>query len=478
MNNKISPFASFFESAVCRTIDKHGMIEKGDTVVVALSGGADSVCLLLALCALSEKMDFSLCACHLNHMIRKNTAERDEAFSKALCGKLSVPFYSEKIDVPSLCKEKGGSVETVARNARYAFFERAKAHFCARRIATAHTASDNAETVIFNLVRGAGGDGICGIPPVRGEYIRPLIGMCRHEVEEYLDAKGQDHITDETNEDQEYSRNFLRHSVIPQLKKLNPELEGAVLRLSESAREDKEFLSALSKECVFDGMTAKELCAIPLPLLKRHIRESFSKECESRFLLSLKNTNDITSAIDACAADRKKRTVCLPGNICAVVSKEGLCFSSSRGENESTRKTDRFFDIPQVYGENIINEKYAVFMARGKDAQIAQVIKNEDIVYKLYKKVLVASDIIDNSVFVRPRKEHDVFVLGGMSRKLKKVFADAKIPSDERPLVPLVCKKCENGSDTVVCLPLFSAPCDDARPDGTKDCTIIAFYRS
>ena len=117
-------------------------------------------------------------------------------------------------------------------------------------------------------------------------------------------------------------------------------------------------------------------------------------------------------------------------------------------------------------------------MARGKDAQIAQVIKNEDIVYKLYKKVLVASDIIDNSVFVRPRKEHDVFVLGGMSRKLKKVFADAKIPSDERPLVPLVCKKCENGSDTVVCLPLFSAPCDDARPDGTKDCTVIAFYRS
>jgi len=478
MNNKKSAVAEHFESTVRSTIEKYDMTEKGNKIVVALSGGADSVCLLLALCALSEKLQFSLCACHLNHMIRKETAERDEIFSRSLCEKLSVPFYSEKVDVPSLCKNEGGSVEMVARNARYAFFERAKAHFGADRVATAHTASDNAETVIFNLVRGAGGDGICGIPPTRGAYIRPLIRLSRHEVEEYLDAKGQGHITDETNESEEYSRNFLRISVIPQLKKLNPELESAILRLSENAREDKEFLAVLSRDRTFDGMTAKELSALPPPLLKRHIRESFSTVCESRFLLSLKNTQDVANAIHSCGADGQKRTVCLPGNICAVVSKNGLCFCKRNDKNENDQNTDRFFDIPLVCGENIINEKYAVFMARGKDAQIPQVIKNEDIVYKLYKKALVASDIIDSSVFARPRKEHDVFVLGGMSRKLKKVFSDMKIPEDERRLVPLVCTKNENGSDTVVCLPLFSAPCDDAKHDGTGDCTVVAFYRS
>ncbi len=476
MNNRASETKSNFESSVEKTVFRYKMIEEKDKVVVALSGGADSVSLLLSLRALAEKLSFSLFACHLNHMIRKETAVRDEEFSKALCDTLSIPFYSERVDIPAICEREKGSLETVARNARYNFFERAKAHFCAQRVATAHTMSDNAETVLFNLTRGTGTDGICGIPPKRDYFIRPLIHLSRQEVEEYLDACGQSFVTDETNSDEEYSRNFLRKNVIPQLKKLNPNLEDAIFRLSEGAREDREYFLSVAKDLAKEKMSAKELSFLPQPLLKRYIRQLFSKSAECAFL-SGKNADDIAKAIFSTACDKKKRRICLSSKISAEISPDGLCFLNE-SESIGNEKEDRFFDIPLVCGENIINEKYAVFMTAQKDQTLPLIIKKQDIVYKLYKKAALRSDIIDNSVFVRPRQEKDVFRLGGISRKLKKVFADMKIPQDERHLVPIVYTKSETAKDTVLCLPLFSAPCDHAKAREDEDAAVIAFYRS
>ncbi len=476
MNNNAAETKSNFESSVEKTLLHYKMFEENDRIVVALSGGADSVSLLLSLRALAEKLSFSIFACHLNHMIRKETAVRDEEFSKALCKTLSVPFYSERVDIPALCEREKGSLETVARNARYDFFERAKAHFGAQYVATAHTMSDNTETVLFNLTRGTGADGICGIPPKRDSFIRPLICLSRQEVEEYLDACGQSFVTDETNSDEEYSRNFLRKNVIPQLKKLNPNLEDAVFRLSESAREDKEYFLSVTEELGKEKMSAKELCALPVSLLKRHIRQLFSKSADGAFL-SGKNIDDIAKAIFSTACDKKKRRICLSSKISAEISSDSLCFLKE-SENFGNEKEDLFFDIPLVCGENIINEKYAVFMTAQKDQTLPLVIKNQDIVYKLYKKAALRSDIIDNSVFVRPRQEKDVFILGSISRKLKKVFADMKIPQDERHLVPIVYTKSETAKDTVLCLPLFSAPSDNAKAQENKDVTVIAFYRA
>ena len=462
-----------FEKSAEKVILRYDMLEKGDKVVVALSGGADSVSLLYALYALSEKLCFSLCACHLNHMIRKETAQRDEDFSKKLCEKLSVPFYCEKIDIPSLCKEEKGSVETVARNARYDFFARAMEYFGANKVATAHTASDNAETVIFNLARGSGSFGICGIPPVRGCFIRPLIELCRCDVEKYLEEMGQDFVTDETNADEEYSRNFIRGSIIPQLKKLNPNLEGAITRLSESMREDKEFISDKMAEISFDGMDAKALCTLSPSVLKRHIRGLFLKAAKAGSYLSAKNLCDIVCALISTANDGKERKICLDSGVVALVCRGGLSFSHKIEKKEK----DEFFDIPASFGENIINEKYAVFITKEGEESLPQVIKNQDIVYKLDKKVMLDSDIIDDSVFIRARLEKDIFRLGGMGRKLKKVFSDMKIPKEERALVPIVYTKNTDADDSILCLPLFSSACDRAKATGKKS-VVVAFYRS
>lgn len=474
MNKRETDKKYFFEKAVENTICKYDMLKACDKVVVALSGGADSVSLLCALHSRAEKLGISLFACHLNHMIRKETATRDEEFSKKLCEKLSVPFYSEKVDVPCLCKKTSGSVETVARNARYEFFSRAAEFFGANKVATAHTASDNAETVLFNLTRGTSSDGICGIPPIRDCFIRPLICRNRREVEEYLDFIGQDFVTDESNFCEEYSRNFIRNSVIPQLKRLNPELESAIFRLSESMREDKTFLQDQKDKYCFEKMTAKELSDLPPSILKRHIKELFLKSSAKSAFLSSKNIDDILCAIKSYNDDKRDRKICLDCGLFAVIGNSGIYFTN----NIPQKTTQEFFDIPATFGENIINKKYAVFMTQKSDCELPLVIKNQDIVYKLYKKARLISDIIDDSVFIRQRLEKDVFRLGGISRKLKKVFADMKIPTDERALVPIVYKKNDNAPDTILCVPFYSSACDNAKCEQEENSVTVAFYRS
>ena len=470
MNNKV---IFEFERAVESSISKYSMTESGNVVLAALSGGADSVSLVLSLLALSKKLNFSLCACHLNHMIRKETANRDEEFSRTLCQKLAVPFISEKKDIPSICKKGGGSIETVARNERYAFFERCAKKFGADRIATAHTKSDNAETVIFNLVRGCANDGLCGIPPKRDHFIRPLCDLSRKDVENYLFAKGQSFVTDETNSETEYSRNFIRLSVIPLLKQMNPSLEDTLLRLSENAREDKEFFALQALANQPKDHSCQSLCNMPPSLLKRYIRKLFSDACTESVQLSHQNVDDIAAALFATFSDKTERRIDLPGKMCAFVSESGVCIQKSSFADANKNFSDLDFNIPLKYGENIINEKYAVFVTGKNIVEIPDIIKKQDIVYKLYKKADCLSDIIEKDAFAKNRRENDCFVLGGMSRKLKKVYSEMHIEKDERKKIPLVCD-----SEKIICLPLYSYPCDTEKADGKDAGCTVAFYRS
>ena len=184
-----------FEEKVKKAIRSQGMILKNDRVLAALSGGADSTALLLSLLSLSKTLSFTLFACHVNHGIREN-ADRDEDFCRALCEKYGVVFSACRTDVPTLSAVRGESFETTARNERYRLLNETADRLHCSRIATAHTLSDNAETVLFNLCTGCSADGLCGIPPVRENIIRPLYLISRLEVEEYLAARGQDFVTD------------------------------------------------------------------------------------------------------------------------------------------------------------------------------------------------------------------------------------------------------------------------------------------
>ena len=228
------------EKSVLEAIKRFSLLEGGiQTVTVALSGGADSVALLYALYSLKEELGITVKAAHLNHLIRGDEAFRDEEFVVGLCQRLGIDIIVKREDVPFFAKEKGISTELAARKLRYEFLESVANDGV---VATAHTASDNLETVILNLTRGTGIDGLCGIPPKRGKFIRPVILSTREQIEEYCEKNSLSFVTDSTNLADEYTRNKIRHSIVPLLKELNPSVEKTVLRSSAVLREDSVFL--------------------------------------------------------------------------------------------------------------------------------------------------------------------------------------------------------------------------------------------
>ncbi len=185
------------------TISQYKMMASGASVLVALSGGADSVALLLCL----RELGYTVSAAHLHHGLRGAEADRDADFVRDICQKLRIPCQIEQVDVATYAKTQGLSIETAARQLRYAFLGRALVQSGATVIATAHTASDNLETVLHHLMRGTGTRGLAGIPPVRGNIVRPLLAVTREQVEGYLQLQAQDYITDSTNADAAFTRN-------------------------------------------------------------------------------------------------------------------------------------------------------------------------------------------------------------------------------------------------------------------------------
>lgn len=264
-------------------IERHHMLRTGDTVLVALSGGADSMALLHVLHSLKDQYSITLSAAHFNHGIRGEEAKRDENFCKAVCEKMQIELFTDYMDIPKLAAEKGIGVEECGRNERYAFFERVAPN---AKIATAHTLSDCEETFLFNLARGTSLKGLTSIPALRGNIIRPLIDCSRAEIESYCNENNIKYVTDSTNLSDEYTRNHLRLNIIPQLKKINPAFDVSFLRCVQSLREDEELLDALTLSVIeraknAEGYRCDVLNGVHVSLRKRaaaKIIEEFSGE--------------------------------------------------------------------------------------------------------------------------------------------------------------------------------------------------------
>lgn len=246
--------------SVKSTIERYDMLCDGASVTVALSGGADSVALLHCLLSLREELKISVSAAHLNHCLRGAESDRDEQFVRDLCQRLGVPLMCEKADVLAVAKSEGLSIELAARRVRYEFLERVSSGV----IATAHTASDNIETVLHNMARGTGIKGVCGIPPKRDGFIRPLINVTRSEVEQYCEQNGLQYCIDSTNSDEKYTRNHIRHSVVPRLCEVNAQAIKNTSLMCETLREDANFIEAYTsdvfeklKQC--DGLSVEGL---------------------------------------------------------------------------------------------------------------------------------------------------------------------------------------------------------------------------
>lgn len=225
---------------VASAIEAYSMLECGERVLVALSGGADSTALLLVL----AELGYDVRAAHINHNLRGPESLRDQRFCEELCKKFGIDLKVISVDVREYCIKKRISLETGARELRYkALYEAAEDD----RIATAHTLSDCFETAVFNLTRGCGIRGICGIPPVRQSIIRPLIDCTRKDVEDYLKTRGQDYVTDSTNMTDDCSRNIIRLKVIPELMRINPGLMSSFAGTVKALREADAYVSEGSR---------------------------------------------------------------------------------------------------------------------------------------------------------------------------------------------------------------------------------------
>ncbi len=393
-------------SKVIRAIDKYGMLEFTENVTVALSGGADSVCLLYILCELKEKYRINLSAVHVNHMLRGAESHRDENFVKKLCKQLDIPLTVRRVDVKSIAQSRGESIELAARNVRYSIFKEVAQGV----VATAHSADDNLETVLYNITRGAGLRGVCGIPPKRDIFVRPLIFCSRAEIERYLNDKELTFVTDSSNLTDDYTRNFLRHNAVPLLKSINPNVGQTVAAMCANLREDEEFLFSTAKKiytlCNRETYLDAELLALqPSAVIKRVI----ALYLEERF-----NTNADSLHLESC------KKILLSGGR-----------TSLSGNLSAVCQGERFF----VVSESEKNIPHTEFTVETREI----CLENDTKINKLFLKNAIDCGKIIGSLVVRTRMPADEIRLKGRNctKLLKKLFNELKIPDDMREIIPV-----------------------------------------
>ncbi len=261
------------KTKVIQTIQKNHLIETGDKVIIGVSGGPDSICLLHILNEIKEILGITLYVAHVNHKIRKN-ANLDEQYVQEFCKKINIPFFAKQIDVQKIAKQNKIGLEEAGRKARYDFFEEVFEKTKANKIATAHTANDNAETVIMHFIRGTGLNGLKGIEKTRqNKYIRPLIECTREEVEEYCEKNNLNPRIDETNEENIYTRNKIRNICIPYIKnEFNQNIVKTINRLAEIVTEEDEYLQNQTEK-IYHELCEKENKTLVVLNLKKFNQE-------------------------------------------------------------------------------------------------------------------------------------------------------------------------------------------------------------
>ena len=395
------------EEKVLTAVKRFSLLSGGEKVTVALSGGADSVSLLFALLRLQKKLNITVSAAHFNHMIRGDEADRDENFTRELCEKLNVPFVAGRGDVPQYARNNKISEETAARELRYAFLENREG-----LIATAHTASDNFETLLFNLTRGAGLGGLCGIPPKRGKIIRPLILCTRDDVEKYCLDNSLEFITDSTNLSDDYTRNKIRHKVIPVLKEINPSAETAAMRTVMSISEADGFLNGCAERFLSENTREGGLYVNSLP------HPSVAKTAIRRFAeISVGNRLDSTHTNELYFIALNGGRTSLPENF------EGIC------ENGVLK-------IKKTGVENTEKYRFEVKTER----RINDLFTNGEKVNNLLLKSSLDCDKIIGKSVLRTRQAGDSIRLAGRgcTKTLKKLFCELAVPEDMRAYIPVI----------------------------------------
>lgn len=397
-------------------------------VLLALSGGEDSCVLLDLLAEDARRNGFTLVAAHFNHKIRGEEAERDAEFCRALAESYNIPFTLGSADVPRLAREHGTGIEEEARAQRYAFFESVMSERGIKLLATAHHAQDQAETVLLHVLRGSGIGGLRGILPCRqfgsGYIVRPLLEAEKSDISRYAREHGLKFVTDSTNSDETYARNFLRSSVIPLLTELQPSLARSLARLAENAGQADSLIEEQTRELVKKTgypIPLSELSEVHIAVRARALSNAFEEFSGGSHL----EKTHIDALLALCENARPHSSVSLPSGMRGTVEQNAVVFAKELRTHAGACED---YCIPLAEG--------TYSPCEGVKIEISRVYgygdKNKDKM-----TLCLPSDLADGAI-LRPRREGDTVRVRGMTKSVKKLMNEKKLALGKRAVMPML----------------------------------------
>ena len=412
------------EQKTLKFIDGNNIFEKNEKVLIALSGGADSVFLLAFLLKFKRRLGIELSAFHLNHKLRGKAADQEEKFCADLCKKNKIEFHSVSRNIKTIARKKKISIEEAGREIRYSELLKTAEKYKADKIATAHNASDNVETILLNFIKGTGIKGLTGIPVKRENIIRPILCLNSDEIRKYLDANNISYKVDKSNLDNDYERNFLRNKIIPKLKqRLNPRVEEKISNTAAILKDVSSFIekqiNQLTSNAVrFDGemleINLKKVSKIDFSVrsifFKSVVEENFNIELESENIRAL---SDLIDSQTGSMIQLKEKVVALRERDLLVISRH------SKQSNQRVSRKIKIGQKIEIDGQLISIEK----------------INKKNVKFNDNKSVeFISGDLVKNIFEIRKWKVGDKFQPIGMkgTKNISDFLSDEKVSSKSK----------------------------------------------
>ena len=424
-------------------IKDNKLIKSGDKILVALSGGPDSVCLLNILFELKEELDIDIGAAHVNHLLRGEDAFKDEEYVIKICDEIGIPCFVTRVDINNYSKEHKLSSELAGREVRYDFFEQIVKKEGFNKVATAHNANDQAETILFRLMRGTGLEGLGGIKASRdNKIIRPILCLSRQEVEEYIQLKSLKPRIDKTNFEKIYNRNKIRLDILPYMKEnFNEDIIQTLNRMSLLLQKDNEFLEALAlnlykKYCIEynDYFIIKEdIFKQEEAIINRVLRRAVRRYSKSNYDFEMKHINEILFL----AQKNSGKVVDLPNGIYAENIYGDIYIKNKKNKfNTNNKKEEVLFPKNNINNKIVKFDEFVIEFSVIYDYQRDEISLNQESLIQYFD-----FDKINDNILIRKRNDGDKIIPLGMSgtKKLKDIFIDMKIPKEKRESIPILC---------------------------------------
>ncbi|MCX7913406.1 MAG: tRNA lysidine(34) synthetase TilS [Thermodesulfovibrionales bacterium] len=415
------------------TIEKYSMIRKGEHILIGLSGGADSVCLLKVLTLIKNDYEIKLSAIYVDHTLRPQETPYEIEFCKKICDDFDIPLILKSCNTQSYAKTAKISFQEAARELRYQIYDECAFQLKADKIALGHNADDQAETIFIRLIRGSGPLGLSGIPPVRQKIIRPLIEVERAEIESFLAKQDIDFLIDSSNLKDRYLRNKIRHVIMPEVKKLNPSAVKTITRTMDILRSEEKYFEIIVAKTLMKLISRKndeslELFLSPMevldPVILRRVLRRAIDSTKGLRGISFIHIEDIIKLIKSGKAGDR---IYLPDNIRVIKKYSVLLITAEK---------------PKRLATYLINELGDIHLKESDILLTLELIEAEklDEIDKDSQTVLINADKLSFPLTIRARMPGDFFYpLGfGKRKKIQDYFVDEKIPRDERDLIPLL----------------------------------------